>query len=147
MIRFRPPRIALTCLALAVVADVLGGGRLALHAPHAVAGSLLVLVGLLVMLWGWRLFVTSRIAICPTAETVRLVFDGPYRVTRNPMYLGLVLMLLGVAVWRGSALYYIAAVVFFVIIDRIFCRFEEAKLRTRFGDEYLAYARRVRRWI
>lgn len=105
------------------------------------------IAGLFLMLWGWRLFVTSRVAIRPTPETVRLVTHGPYRMTRNPIYLGLALMLLGVAVWRGSAPYYVATLVFFSIIDRIACCFEEAKLTARFGDEYRRYARRVRRWM
>jgi protein-S-isoprenylcysteine O-methyltransferase Ste14 len=147
VIGVRPPRLALAGLGLAAIADAIAGTRLVVHAPLVVAGSLMGVAGLFLMLWAWRLFVSAKVAIRPTAETVRLVNHGPYRVTRNPMYLGLVLMLLGVAVWRGSAPYYFAALVFFAIIDRVFCRFEEAKLTARFGDEYLTYARRVRRWV
>lgn len=146
MIRFRPPRIALTCIGAAALVDLLTRGHLRLTLPHPFAGILLWAAGLAVMLTGWRLFVDAHVAIRPTDDTVRLVTGGIYRWTRNPMYLGLVVMVAGIAVGRGTWPHYVAAAVLFVILDRVFCRFEEAKLTARFGEEYIAYARRVRRW-
>jgi protein-S-isoprenylcysteine O-methyltransferase Ste14 len=68
-------------------------------------------------------------------------------VTRNPMYLGMTMMLAGLAVWFGTLPLYCAAAIFFVIVDRAFCPYEEAKSATEFGREYLDYVKRVRRWL
>ena len=72
------------------------------------------------MVSGWRQFVRARVAVTPTAETVRLVTDGLYRYTRNPMYLGLTLILIGVAAARGTWPFYAAALAFFMIVDGAF---------------------------
>jgi protein-S-isoprenylcysteine O-methyltransferase Ste14 len=76
-----------------------------------------------------------------------LVTDGPNRITRNPMYVGLTGMLLAHAVLRRSApaLLPIAALV--VVLDRVQVRAEEAALRDRFGSAYEDYCARVPRWL
>ena len=99
------------------------------------------------MLRAWWLFRREATAICPTATTTALVTDDVFRLTRNPMYLGIVLMLLGVAFASGGVAFYVAALAFFLIIDSVFCPFEEQKLRRAFGEEYASYATRVRRWL
>jgi protein-S-isoprenylcysteine O-methyltransferase Ste14 len=80
---------------------------------------------------GWRLFRLAHVAISPTAPTERLVTNGLYRVTRNPMYLGLVLMLAGAALGVGTVPFYASTIVYFLIVDRVFCRYEEARFPLR----------------
>ena len=147
MIRFRPPRIAMAFAGTAAVVDWLLHDHLHVWLPHPGAGWLLGAAGFFIMRRGWSLFKQAQVAIGPTAETARLVTHGIYRVTRNPMYLGLVLMLAALAVGVGTLPFYVAAVAYFIVIDRVFCRYEEAKLAARFGAEYLTYVRRVRRWL
>ena len=147
MIRFRPPRMAMAFAGVAALIDWLLRGRLQVSARHPGAGWLIGAAGSVIMLRGWWLFKEARVAISPTAETVRLVMHGIYRVTRNPMYLGLALMMVGLAVGIGTASFYIAALAWFVVVNSVFCRYEEAKLAARFGAEYLEYTRRVRRWL
>ena len=83
----------------------------------------------------------------PVAPPARLVVTGPYRHVRNPMYLGVVAMILGQAMILGSraVLAYggIAAVAFHLFV----LLYEEPNLRARFGAEYIAYCRQVGRWI
>jgi protein-S-isoprenylcysteine O-methyltransferase Ste14 len=67
--------------------------------------------------------------------------------TRNPMYLGMLIMLAGVAFFFGTLPFSAATAVYFVIIDRWFCRFEEEKLIAAFGRDYEEYRSGVRRWI
>ena len=86
-------------------------------------------------------------AICPTAETTALITDDVYRLTRNPMYLGIVLMLLGIALATGSLPCYLASLAFFLIIDVVFCPYEERKLEQAFGSDYARYVGAVRRWL
>jgi len=147
LLRYRPPRIALALLLAATALTLLSSGQLRLTPPRPFLGPALAAGGLVVMLAGWRLFVTRHVAICPTAHTARLITSGIYRVTRNPMYLGLVLIMLGAAVGVGSSPFYGAALAYFMLMDRVFCRYEEAKLIALFGEEYDAYRRRVRRWL
>jgi protein-S-isoprenylcysteine O-methyltransferase Ste14 len=103
--------------------------------------------GFTIMMWAWWQFREHRVAICPTDRTDHLIVDGAYRYTRNPMYLGVVTMLLGVALWFGTLPFALAALAFFLVIDRVFCPYEERKLVQGFGEEYERYRSRVRRWI
>jgi protein-S-isoprenylcysteine O-methyltransferase Ste14 len=77
----------------------------------------------------------------------RLVIDGPFRYTRNPGYLGLAMLYAGIAVLRNAlwAILFLPLVVY--VIQRQVIGREERYLERTFGEEYLAYKRRVRRWV
>lgn len=113
MIRFRPPRIAMAFAGIAALVDWLLHSQLLVSLPHPDAGWLLGTAGVLIMLRGWWLFKKANVAIGPTARTARLVTHGIYRVTRNPMYLGLVLMVAALAVGTGTLPFYVAAATYF----------------------------------
>ena len=147
VIDMRPPRI-LMALALGAAAChwlLHGWTRPRTSVPWA--GGLVGLAGLGIMLWAWWLFKQADTAICPTAPTIRLLTRGPYRFTRNPMYLGMVLMLLGLAAGIGSAPFYLATLAALAILHGVFCPYEERKLLGTFGEAYRSYQSRVRRWI
>lgn len=76
-----------------------------------------------------------------------LVQSGPFRVTRNPMYLGLTGVLLAHAVRRGSPLAVLPVAGFVALVDRVQIRAEEAALRRKFGAEYDVFTERVPRWV
>jgi len=106
LIEYKPPRIAMALLIFATV----------FHASFPVQSSYLysstflsvalVSAGLAVMMLAWWQFKERKVAICPTADTHYLITDGIYRLTRNPMYLGMVTMLVGVAVFFGTLPFY-----------------------------------------
>ena len=77
----------------------------------------------------------------------RMVTDGLFRWTRNPMYLGFVLMTVGTAILFGMLTPLLIAAAFAVVCDRWSICFEERVMRATFGDAYDAYCRRTRRWI
>jgi len=77
----------------------------------------------------------------------KLVTSGPYRFTRNPMYLGLVIVTLGIAVWVGAWPMFIAPIAIFATINWVHIPFEEAKMHRQFGATYDGYVGRVRRWV
>ena len=77
----------------------------------------------------------------------RLVTEGPFRYSRNPIYCGMTAALIGLGLLMGTAAPFIVVPAFVLIIDRCFVRPEEAVLETTFGDEYRDYKTRVRRWI
>jgi protein-S-isoprenylcysteine O-methyltransferase Ste14 len=80
-------------------------------------------------------------------ESRSLVRSGPFRYTRNPMYLGLLTVLLGWAVWLGAPWALLGPVAFFIYIQRFQIVPEERVLMEKFGDGYQQYRRAVRRWL
>jgi protein-S-isoprenylcysteine O-methyltransferase Ste14 len=83
----------------------------------------------------------------PHGEPSELVQQGPYIWTRNPMYLGLFTVLLGVAFYFGSLPMLLAPPAFYAIVSRVHIGHEEGKLAGLFGDRYERYRQRVARWI
>ncbi|MBM3907667.1 MAG: isoprenylcysteine carboxylmethyltransferase family protein [Gemmatimonadetes bacterium] len=107
-----------------------------------------MLGGLALALWGIVLFATrGRGTLAPVSPPTQFVACGPYRFTRNPMYVGVTCWLLGLAMFTGArALLWYAVLV--PVGFHMFVRFvEEPKLRRRFGAEYEAYTQRVPRWL
>jgi protein-S-isoprenylcysteine O-methyltransferase Ste14 len=83
----------------------------------------------------------------PFQESSALLTDGVYRYSRHPMYLGFVLILLGVAILLRSLTPWIILPIFVVLMERVFIQVEERMLEERFGSTWLAYKKKVRRWI
>lgn len=147
LIQFRPPRIAMFLLVIAAAFHWLTPVRAFSLFSSAALSLGLASIGFVVMIIAWWQFKQRAVAICPTANTDRLITDGIYRITRNPMYLGVALMLSGTAAWFGTLPFYVAALGFFIIMDRRFRRYEEDKLAAVFGREYMEYKSKVRPWI
>jgi protein-S-isoprenylcysteine O-methyltransferase Ste14 len=110
-------------------------------------GSALLVAGLALLVLAGGLFSRADTGMVPFRDTRVLVTHGLYRYSRNPMYLALALVLLGVAVTVGSTVALLVPVAFLLIMDRRFIRAEERQLEALFGEEYRAYCRRVRRWL
>jgi protein-S-isoprenylcysteine O-methyltransferase Ste14 len=115
--------------------------------PAETAGLFLVAFGIFIMLWGMWTFLRARTAIVPISPASRLVESGPYRVSRNPMYTGMSLAYLGGMLMLNLAWALILLPVVIVLLYRFVIQKEENYLLAEFGDEYLSYCRRVRRWI
>lgn len=79
--------------------------------------------------------------------TTQLIEDDVFRYSRNPMYLGMTLMLLGLALAVRNFVSLAAPIYFFFVIDRIFAPYEETKLQKEIGEAYIDYRRKVRRWL
>ncbi len=80
-------------------------------------------------------------------KTTTLVTSGIFRVSRNPMYLSLLLMLSGWALWLGNLLAWTGVAVFVFLMNRFQISQEEAYLEKQFGEDYRRYKSKVRRWI
>lgn len=147
LIEMRPPRIALllTMFASAVHWVFHRGEPICLFMPWA--GTSVGLAGFGLMMWSWLIFKNQNLAVCPLQITAHITSTGPYRFSRNPMYLGMFLMLLGLALIMGTIPFSISAVAFFVIMNAVFCPYEENKLAQAFGNEYAHYQNEVRRWL
>jgi protein-S-isoprenylcysteine O-methyltransferase Ste14 len=112
-----------------------------------VAGGLLVVVGIGIGTQASNAFKRAGTPVIPFERSTALVTAGLFRYTRNPMYLGMVLLLVGVALLLGSLGAWLPIPVFVAIIQVRFIAGEERFLTELFGDEYLAYKRTTRRWL
>jgi protein-S-isoprenylcysteine O-methyltransferase Ste14 len=111
-------------------------------------GTFVVGMGIMLLLWCVREFyVRGRGTLAPWSPPQELVTSGPYRFSRNPMYLAVLLVLAGWAVgFRSAALSRYALGVMLVFLIRVVA-FEEPWLERTHRESWLAYRRRVRRWI
>ena len=116
-------------------------------APFNYGGAALIVLGVSLVGWPALMFRRAKTPIRPFRESTSLITSGPYRVSRNPIYLGMVLFLIGVALVLGSLTPMFVVPVFALMIDRVFIRGEQQMLHETFGDEYARYCLRVRRWI
>jgi protein-S-isoprenylcysteine O-methyltransferase Ste14 len=133
------------------------GAMLALHwllplarlivPPYSYLGAPLLLAGVCLTASAARAFNKAGTSVVPFEPSTALVTDGLYRYTRNPMYLGLVLIALGVWILLGTLSALLPFAVFIGILEYRFVRREERFLESIFGGQYLGYKGRVRRWI
>lgn len=110
-------------------------------------GLLPLVPGLGIALWGVRLFAKVGTNIVPFTESTALVTDGAFAYSRNPMYLGMVLVLLGVALLLDRASPWLVLVAFILVIRLKFIQFEEPLMEQTFGEDYVTYKSNVRRWL
>lgn len=94
-----------------------------------------------------RRLASHHTTIYPNGESTVLVTDGLYRYTRNPMYLGMALLVAGVALFLGSLSALLSVVFFCLAVQQIFIIPEERRLESWFGEDFRSYRLRVRRWI
>jgi protein-S-isoprenylcysteine O-methyltransferase Ste14 len=115
--------------------------------PFNLTGVAPLSLGLGIAIWGSRKFDQVGTTIKTFDEPEQLVTDGLFSYTRNPMYLGFALALLGVWILLGALSPVVGMVVFVLTSDRWYIRFEERMLSQRFGREFEGYRARTRRWI
>ena len=113
-----------------------------------VVGIAATLSGSALALWCVFLFARfGRGTPIPIDPPRQLVVDGPYKVVRNPMAVGVAIALSGVAAYYESVAFLVAVGLFMVGIHAMIVLYEEPTLRRTFGDEYVAYCNSVRRWL
>jgi protein-S-isoprenylcysteine O-methyltransferase Ste14 len=111
------------------------------------AGSALIAAGFLLRVWATFYFYRHKMRVISLEPQNAPITSGPYRYSRNPLYLGgNVFIFFGAALIFGSPTALFSTAIHLPLMDR-FIRREESQLQHRFGDEWQNYAERVRRWI
>ena len=112
------------------------------------------LVGLFLIGFGFLLafnsiseFLKAKTGVVPFSESTTLITEGFYKYTRNPMYVGMNSFLLGLLIILNNPLNFIFLIVFFFIVRNMFVIKEEVQMEETFGEEYLIYKDKVRRWL
>jgi len=115
---------------------------------HHYIGTTAFLIGFVIMLWCILSFaVKGRGTLSPVDPTKKLVVVGLYKFSRNPMYVGVTLMLIGEAIFFQSIELWIYSLFVFITFNIFSIFVEEPRLRKDFGEEYKRYCEKVRRWI
>jgi protein-S-isoprenylcysteine O-methyltransferase Ste14 len=112
-----------------------------------VVGLILVAGGIGACFYAAAIFQARATTQNPYGEPSEFVVQLPYTFTRNPMYLGFTTMLIGVAFFFDSLVMLLGPAVFFSVMDRLVIPNEERTMESLFGQSYLDYKQRVRRWI
>jgi protein-S-isoprenylcysteine O-methyltransferase Ste14 len=146
-VRVMPPVYLLAAIVVMAALDWLLPGGSALPVPWRWLGLVPLIGGLLLGGLAARLFRKHQTTIKPGQVSNLLMSGGPYRLTRNPIYVGMVLVLAGVATLLGGIAEWFVLPVFIWLIARNVIPVEESMLEERFGQEYHDYCARVRRWI
>ena len=115
--------------------------------PANYVGALLILAGAALNLWSAGLFRQKGTTIKPFESSSVLVIEAPFKFSRNPMYVGGVTFLLGVAVFLGSVTAFLAPWAMFLTLQNIFIPTEEAMLEEKFGQSFRDYKQRTHRWL
>jgi len=118
-----------------------------LSSPYRFAGAGLIVLSLGAGFWAVYLFRRADTGVVPFTPATAFVASGPYRLTRNPMYLSMAGILLGTAIVLGSLAPLLVIPAFMALIEWRFILAEEAMLLAAFGEAYAGYKARVRRWL
>ncbi|TRD11930.1 isoprenylcysteine carboxylmethyltransferase family protein [Erythrobacter insulae] len=148
-LRIPPPLVALlSVLLMWLFTEHLPSWQFAVPYAGFIAGALIA-AGFGIDIVSVLAFRRAKTTVTPLKpeKASRLVVSGFYRFSRNPMYLGMLLILAGVAVWFGSFANIIILIAFVFYITAFQIKPEEARLDQLFGAEYRAYRQRVRRWL
>lgn len=128
---------------------------LALIAPYPEArnpllpwiGGALAAAGVALVIWAALAMRRARTTVNPHGDPSALVTGGPFRFSRNPIYLADAMIMVGWALWLGALLPFLVIPVWLIVIVKRFIRIEEGRLSAAFGDDYLAWAEKTRRWF
>ena len=142
-----PPLIYLAGLAVGFAIEAVLPGASVPGAVRWVGGGVLVVAGFALLASFNTAFARKETAVEPWKPTTAIVTTGPYRLTRNPAYLGMALVYVGIALLAGALWALVPLPFVLIVIDRAVIAREERYLERKFGREYLDFKAGVRRWI
>lgn len=120
-----------------------------IETPWNRAGIAIIVAAASLDIWSLFLFLKKHTTPNPMKpeNTSGIVTTGLYKISRNPMYVGLLIILFGYAIWLGVLTPFLMLPVFYYLITELQIKPEERMLEKKFGEEYLNYKNRVRRWL
>jgi len=143
----RPPPVYLGSIALGLVLHLLWSVRLVPPAVHTPLGATVTLLAVALFFSATRTFRRAGTPVPGNRPTTTIVRAGPYRFSRNPIYLAFSLLQLGLSFWLNSLALLIALIPAVVLMSLVVIPREERYLEARFPSEYLPYKASVRRWL
>jgi protein-S-isoprenylcysteine O-methyltransferase Ste14 len=142
-----PPTYFWLCLLVSLGLHFLWPVYQLIPSPYTWLGILLIVGGAWITIWTDQLFKKAKTAIKPADRPSVLVTEGPFRISRNPMYVGMAAVLAGVAAVLGSVTSFVGPLGFTIAMATVFIPVEEKSMASVFGSEYRQYRGHVRRWL
>ena len=144
--KFYPPHYLLA-LSLCMLATWFFSETSPQTLPFILIGLSLIGFGFLLAFNSISRFIKAKTGVVPFSKSTALITEGFYKYTRNPMYVGMNSFLLGLLIILNNPINFIYLVIFFFIVRNLFVIKEEVQMLETFGEEYLAYKNKVRRWL
>lgn len=145
--KIMPPTYMLMAMISMVILNFLFPLAIVIQSPWNLLGIIPVALGVYLSVVAEKSFRDARTTVTPFAESSVLVTNGLYRISRNPMYLGFILILIGIAIMMRSLAPFAIIPVFLVAIEKRFVIIEERMLAEKFGMQYTDYTQKTRRWL
>ncbi len=145
--RILPPTYLLISIFAMVVLHYLWPIKVIVTFPWTFLSLIPLSLGILLNAMADRAFKNRHTTVTPFEKSTSLVTKSAFAISRNPMYLGFTLILLGIAVFLGAVTPFLIVPVFALLMDCIFIRVEESMMKETFGKAWEDYATKVRRWI
>ena len=134
-------------LFLIIILHFLIDEKIIISFPYNQMGWIPVIAGIVLNLWTDNLFKKYETTVKPYLNPSQLISNGPFRISRNPMYFGMLLILLGTSVLLKSIALIIIPLIYFIVMQIFYIRKEEQSMLREFGTEYMKYKKQVRPWI
>lgn len=141
-----PPNFFYLCIILNVVIYFLLPKYNTIPAPYNYTGLILIILGFWIVIDAYKLFKKVNTPENFTKSTA-VVTTGLYRYSRNPMYVGSILVLVGLAIVLTNPIGFVTPILMFAILNWMFISFEEEKMTKEIGKDYIDYKKKVRRWV
>ena len=142
-----PPTYFLLCLAGGIGVHFVVPIVQIIPWPYRLASLIAFLLGSWITIWTDQMFKRLGTTVKPHLDPSILITNGPFRISRHPMYLGMTMILLGVAILSGSVSAFISPIVFALIMQVQFIPLEERTMQRVFGEQFTTYQERVRAWL
>jgi protein-S-isoprenylcysteine O-methyltransferase Ste14 len=142
-----PPKFLNGFLVLAIGLHFIIPIRQIINSPYTFLGFIIIFLGIALDIWSVIVLKKNNTTTDFDTKSTRLVTNGPFSISRNPIYLSGVILSLGISILLGSLITFVFPIALFMILNKYHIPFEEMKLKKTFGPEYLKYKQRVRRWI
>ncbi len=145
--KIKPPTYLLIAIFLIVILYFTLPVTTLFPVPWTLIGVVPLVMGIVININADQIFHDAKTAVCPFEASSSLVSYGPYHFTRNPMYLGFILVLFGVSILAGSLMPFLIVLAFALLMDRRFIQMEEQKMASTFGTQWNEYKSGTRRWL
>jgi protein-S-isoprenylcysteine O-methyltransferase Ste14 len=146
-VAFHPPLLLLPLIVIGFVGDWLLAAPFLNPEWASPIGAAIVAVSWAFFAWAVITMLRGGASIPTNTGTDAIVKHGPFRISRNPIYVSMVLLLIGIGCWANSIWFLVFAAIDAVALNYGVITAEERYLESKFGETYLDYKKRVRRWI
>ena len=145
---WRPAALQLTSVAAGLLLQSLWPLQIPLVTHFSlIAGSLFLTTGVLIIAFSFWEFAKARTSVRPDRGATALLLSGPYAYSRNPLYVAVMILIMGVGILVDSLLILAMLIPLFFLMSQTVISPEERYLESRFGQRYLDYKKTVRRWL